>query len=292
MKIKVINQAASNERDSKLDVAKVHKNVDPKLHPFERAREYSRALIAVKLDRVFAKPFIGALAGHSDGIYCSSTNPRSLVSFVSGAADGEVIVWDLAARTKLWSVYGHAAFVRGVAVAANGEHFFSCGDDKTIKQWRMSSSVGDSLDLLDEDLKATRATGKRARGADDNGVRPVTVWRGKHAFTYLDHSWTEPRFATASSVVDVWDYGRSEPVHSFAWGADTINAVRFNPAEPSVLGSTGNDRGVCLYDIRADAPIRKVVLGMVSNALAWNPREPFNFRFVVCLPSNQTSLAL
>ena len=281
MKVKVLNTGASAARDSKLDVAKVRKNADPLLHPFERAREYSRALVAVKLDRVFAKPFIGALTGHSDGVYCSSTSPRSLVSFVSGAADGEVIVWDLAARAKLWSVYGHAAFVRGVAVAADGEHFFSCGDDKTIKQWRMSASVGDAAAAVAAEADADgggRAAGKRARRSDDNGVRPVTVWRGKHAFTYLDHAWSEARFATASSVVDVWDYARSEPVQSFSWGADTINAVRFNPAEPHVLGSTGNDRGVCLYDIRADAPIRKVVLSMVSNALAWNPREPFNFR--------------
>jgi DDB1- and CUL4-associated factor 13 len=310
MKIKVLNSAAAVARDSKQDVARVRKNADPKLHPFERAREYVRAVRAVKLDRMFAKPFIGALSGHSDGVYCSSTNPKSLVSFVSGAADGECIVWDLATKAKLWSVQAHAGFVRGVAVAADGEHFFSCGDDKTIKQFRMSA---DAASAAGADAALRPLAGKRARGSDDVGVSPVSVWRGKQAFTYLDHSWSEPRFATASTVVDVWDYGRSEPLHTFSWGADTINAVRFNPAEPYLLGATGNDRGVYLYDIRADAPIRKVsravslpaarpwigpayrttfcpcrlrcirssaqvILSMVSNALAWNPREPFNFR--------------
>ena len=34
---------------------------------------------AVKLDRVFAKPFIGSLTGHSDGVWCTCTNPKSLV---------------------------------------------------------------------------------------------------------------------------------------------------------------------------------------------------------------------
>lgn len=37
---------------------------------------------AVKLDRVFAKPFIGALSGHSDGVWCTCTNPKSLVGSV------------------------------------------------------------------------------------------------------------------------------------------------------------------------------------------------------------------
>jgi WD repeat and SOF domain-containing protein 1 len=44
-----------------------------------------------------------------------------------------------------------------------------------------------------------------------------------------------------------------------------------------VLASTGNDRSICLYDTRMDSPLRKVMLAMCSNSLAWNPREPFNF---------------
>jgi DDB1- and CUL4-associated factor 13 len=45
------------------------RNLDPALHPFERAREYTRALNAVKLERLFAAPFIGELGrGHVDGV--------------------------------------------------------------------------------------------------------------------------------------------------------------------------------------------------------------------------------
>jgi WD repeat and SOF domain-containing protein 1 len=46
---------------------------------------------AAKLDRMFAKPFLGAMDDHSDGITCSSLSPTSLVSYLSGGADGEVI---------------------------------------------------------------------------------------------------------------------------------------------------------------------------------------------------------
>ena len=65
MKVKVINRAAEDfTRERKTDVVKVFKNPDPAIHPFERAREFTRALNATKLDKVFAKPFARALAGH------------------------------------------------------------------------------------------------------------------------------------------------------------------------------------------------------------------------------------
>ena len=44
-----------------------------------------------------------------------------------------------------------------------------------------------------------------------------------------------------------------------------------------MLASTGADRSVVLYDVRSDTPLRKVVMAMRANALAWNPREPINF---------------
>lgn len=40
MKIKTISRSEeAHTRETKLDVFKVHKNADPKLHPFEKARE-------------------------------------------------------------------------------------------------------------------------------------------------------------------------------------------------------------------------------------------------------------
>ena len=86
----------------------MHRNLDPALHPFERAREYTRAVNAVKLNKVkaarmlrsvlgcvcvqvFAKPFIHAFDGHKDGVSCIAINKKSLRSFVSGDHDGEVL---------------------------------------------------------------------------------------------------------------------------------------------------------------------------------------------------------
>ncbi len=52
MKVKAINRSASEgSKERSGDLQKVHKNLDPSLHPFEKAVEYTRALNAVKLDR-------------------------------------------------------------------------------------------------------------------------------------------------------------------------------------------------------------------------------------------------
>jgi WD repeat and SOF domain-containing protein 1 len=89
MRIKVIYRKEQDyTRERPTDLQKVHRNIDPKLHPFERSREYVRALNAVKLNRVFAKPFVGALSGHMDGVYCLARHPTSLTLLGSGSADG------------------------------------------------------------------------------------------------------------------------------------------------------------------------------------------------------------
>jgi WD40 repeat protein len=93
----------------------------------------------------------------------------------------------------------------------------------------------------------------------------------------IDHHWSKDLFVTCGSKVQVWDPSRSEPTHEFAWGADSITSVKFNPSEESLLASCGSDRNIALYDVRMASSMRKIVLEMRSNALAWNPMEPFNF---------------
>ena len=44
-----------------------------------------------------------------------------------------------------------------------------------------------------------------------------------------------------------------------------------------ILASTASDRSIVLYDIRGSTPLRKVVMAMRSNTIAWNPIEAFVF---------------
>lgn len=70
----------------------VPRNYDPTLHPFEVCREYTRALNATKIERVFAKPFLASLDGHRDGVNCMAKHATSLSTLLSGSCDGEVTI--------------------------------------------------------------------------------------------------------------------------------------------------------------------------------------------------------
>ena len=56
----------------------ISRNVKSHVNPFEVVREYQRALNATKLERVFAKPFVGSLDGHTDGVSIITKNPLKL----------------------------------------------------------------------------------------------------------------------------------------------------------------------------------------------------------------------
>ena len=87
MKIKMLSrnkEECTRERAS--DLQRVFRNPDPALHPFERAREYTRALNAAKLDKVFAKPFVSAMDGHSDPPTRRRQMPQELPVLMSTAS--------------------------------------------------------------------------------------------------------------------------------------------------------------------------------------------------------------
>jgi WD repeat and SOF domain-containing protein 1 len=255
MKVKVINRAAEDfTRERKTDVVKVFKNPDPAIHPFERAREFTRALNATKLDKVFAKPFARALAGHRDAVSCMARSRTRIVDIASGSCDGELRIWDLATGNSAWSVMAHSGFVRGVAWVPDGDSLWTCGDDKLVKLWQRTPDVG-----------------------EDGSIEPDLTIMGQHAFLGLDVHWKENLIATCGADVQIWDPQRSEAVHTLTWGSESVMSVKFNAIERHVIASTGSDRSIVLHDLRTATAMRKLVLHKRSNKVAWNPMEAFNF---------------
>lgn len=232
-------------RERSGDLFRVHKNPDPLLHPFQQAREYARALNATKLERAFAKPFVASLDGHRDGVYSMAKDPHDLSRLASGSADGIAMLWNLATRKSVWSVKAHEGFVRGTLLV--GESVLTCGDDKVVRLWRPDSQ------------------------------KPHSVFQGASPFTGVDGHRQGQLFATSGDAVNVWDACRAEPVHTFAWGADTVSAVRFNQAETSLLASCATDRSVVLHDLRTQSSLAKVVMQMRGNAVCWSPTEAVYF---------------
>ncbi|KAG2323058.1 hypothetical protein Bca52824_016271 [Brassica carinata] len=54
----------------------------------EKAVEYQRALTPAKLEKIFARPFVGAMDGPRDGISCMAKNPNYLKGIFSASMDG------------------------------------------------------------------------------------------------------------------------------------------------------------------------------------------------------------
>ncbi len=252
MKIKPISRDRREfTREHKSEITRVHRSMQPELHPFEKGREYVRALNATKLDKHFAKPFITSLSGHMDGVQCMAKTSVSVTSILSGAADGEVIRWDLASQSAAWSSRAHSGFVRGLAYSRLGHHFVSASDDRTVKLWSASASAGDET--------------------------PLATFLGKSAFSSIDHHHKEHSFATGGALLQLWDTSRSEPVQSFEWGADGVTRVRFNPAQSNLLGCLSTDRSVTLYDLNTGSAMQKCVMQVRMNSICWNPMEPMHF---------------
>ncbi|KAL5013606.1 hypothetical protein ScPMuIL_007876 [Solemya velum] len=253
MKVKVLCRNPDDYvRETKRDIHKVPRNYDPGLHPFEAPREYVRALNATKLERVFAKPFLGALDGHRDVIHCMSKHPTSLSLLLSGACDGEIRIWNLAQRSCVKTFQAHEGFVRGMCFHPDGNNFLTCGGDSTIKQWRITPE-------------------------GDTENEPINTILSQTLPLSIDHHWSENVFSTCGEQVNIWDEERTEPIRSFTWGVDSVHTVKFNPVEHHLLAGCASDRSILLYDMRGSAPLRKVILKLKSNSIAWNPLEAFVF---------------
>lgn len=203
---------------------------------------------------MFAAPFVAQLGdGHVDGVYSLTKDPHSLNVIASGSGDGEVKIWDLAERKELLTVKAHEGVVKGMCftnLARENQRLLSCASDRTVKMWDPYAA--------------------------QNGDVPVATYLGSGAFTGVTHHRSDHTFATASSVIEIWDSSRSKPVTTLNWGVDTINTVKFNQSETSILASAGTDRTLIFYDLRTSLPVAKLVTGLRTNAICWNPVEPFN----------------
>lgn len=269
MKIKTISRSAdayvpaANTREAPLS-----RNMNPELHPFERAREYTRAVNATKLERVFAQPFVGTLGdGHRDGVYAFAKNFSSVNKVATASGDGVIKYWDVTSRDQTFSFKAHYGMCSGLVVSPNQESILSCGVDKTIKLWNINneSDYNQNYDINNKNETTTSTTGL------------LKTYLADFSLMALDHHQTDDIFVTAGANINLWDINRNKPISNLSWGADNISSVKFNKTETSIFASTGSDNSLILYDIRTNSPTQKIKTSMRNNAISWNPMEAFIF---------------
>ena len=141
----VTRTAKSSQRETKLDLYRVNRLVGMRANPFQAARELKRAENAAKLSKMFAKPLIGAMQGHSDYVCCIAKKCQDLEVLVSAGFDGEVLVWDIASRSVNERLDAFEGRVRGLAVSPEKDLLLAAGDDHYVQLYEVSRRVTEAL---------------------------------------------------------------------------------------------------------------------------------------------------
>lgn len=261
MKIKVISRnEAEYKRESTRDLKKLERDLDPEAHPFQQAREYTRALNATKLDKIFAKPFVCSFDQHMDSIWRIATVPSLLTTVFSGCCDGEIRAWNLTSRHMAWRARAHQGFVRGLSVNKEGTHVLSCGDDKAIRIWNLNSNQ----------------RSHSMAGYEDGEVTPELSILSKTGLMDLSCTWDNTDvFATCGAQIDLWSTKRSKPIHSFEWTAETVQGVEYNPVEHNILCGWNSGCQFMTYDTRTKSETNSMKMAHTVNCAAWNPQEAY-----------------
>lgn len=293
-------------RETKYDIYKVKRNYDPKLHPFALQREYQRALNAARLERVFAKPFIGNMSGHGDVVSNLMKHQTKLSVIASGSYDGIIKIWDISRRKCLRTIQAHNSMVKSMCISRlNSNHFFSVDSNSNIKKWRYFGR--DQLNILTNMTKGKKK-GKKENDEGDGGEDaessnddeefrmaldiedevdysdemqdadiPVDTIIAKKIILSMDHHYNRPYLITSGDKVELWEENRKEPIRQWSWGAESTHHCKYNPVEVDLFATASSDRAITLFDMRKPTPLRKVIQTMRSNQICWNPMEAFRF---------------
>lgn len=255
MKVKVLTRNPDDyQRETKNDLFKASRNFSAPRDPFQPVIEYTRALSAAKLNRVFAKPFIGSLDGHQDGVNILAKHPLRLPIVLSGGQDGQIRLWNIPLKKCLATIQAHNGPVNGISVDnVDGDMFVSVGQDSQLKHWRCPDVI------------------------ENNIIEPFYSVALTDVAHGVSHSINSKTFAICGENVQVWKPSRDAPVRIYNLGNDTVHAVKFNPVETDVLVGCCSDRSLFLLDLRQKSPLKKVVMKLRPNSVSWNPMEAVTF---------------
>ncbi|VDM95754.1 unnamed protein product [Thelazia callipaeda] len=255
MKVRVISRNPEDyQRETKNDVYKAPRNFSVPEDPFQVQVEYTRALNAAKLNRVFAKPFVSSLDGHNDGVSVLCKHPLRLSVVFSGGQDGQVRIWNLPHHKCLSVIQAHSGPVNGISCDnVSGNTFVTVGHDSQLKHWLCPDPVEGDLS-------------EPVHSIPLNGVA--------HSVSHVVNS---TDYVTCGEGIYVWKKLRESPVRVYNLGVDSVYTVKCNPVERDIIVCCASNRTIALLDVRQKCPLKKVTMKLRPNAVSWNPMEAFTF---------------
>ncbi|GJS40584.1 DDB1- and CUL4-associated factor 13 [Tanacetum coccineum] len=124
----------------------------------------------------------------------------------------------------------------------------SVDEDVSVKVNDEGSTSGNTI--KDESVRIVK--NEPVDPKDGNSLNLVVVVNdvGDNGFSAVDHQWEGDLFATVGAAqVGVWDRNKLHPDDTSEWGSGSVISIRFNPGEPNILATSGNDLGITIYGL-------------------------------------------
>lgn len=190
------------------------------------------------------------ISGHLGWVRCVAVDPAN-EWFVTGAADRQIKIWDLASGVLKLTLTGHISAVRGLAVSARHPYLFSVSEDKTVKCWDLESN------------KVVRSYHGHLSGVYTCNLHPT-----------LDVLFSGGRDSTCR----VWDIRTKSQIRVLAGHTNTISSIQSQAVDPQVITGS-HDSTVRCWDLIAGK----------STAVLTNHKK--SVRSVIIHPSEYTFLS-
>lgn len=256
MKIEAIYHSKNDrQKEKKGDPAVKKYAKDSVYHPFMIEREYVRALSATKLDRMFAKPFVGALTHHGEGI-SMLIKDHEQPFFATASYDNQVTLWDMLKKCKI----RNEKFEEPIsAVALDGNQNIYVSQSKTVLGNGVCFDARANVSGLDYSYYSSNELGV-ATSLDiqifdvDRQIRKITYRNNTVSKVKFNHSFRHVLGAVTTSGIELFDNRVHKGFASLeAFGS---NCMEFSPQEGFIF-STGNEDGnAYMYDLRnLDKPL-------------------------------------
>lgn len=247
-------------RDTTESKFKTFRSSSQQLDGFERAKEYTKAVQAAKMQQMFAQPFVAALSGHCDGVYSLAKHSELLNLILSASTDGVVKIYDIAEKKEQLSLQAHRGWVTGTAFSrTNLNQFFTSSLDGTIKLW--------SINGLSDHIT----------GVSEKAYSPIMSYEVPYGCRCFDISPDNTRLVSGGESILLFDPQRSDPVANLRWGYDEIQTVTFSPSEPTMFAVGDSGCNLTIYDSSLERAASRFMMRGRVNKIKFNPRKPHEF---------------